>query len=136
MVLGSSPSAHTLLLGVSPVSSILDILHFAALFIFNTYFYIAISYILDYYMKKHFDWDEAKNHLNQLKHQVSFSEAKRAFSDSKRLILLDTKHSHSEKRYFCIGQIPKGIMTVRFTYRNKKIRIFGAALWRSGKKTL
>ncbi len=26
------------------------------------------------------------------------------------------------------------IMTVRFTYRGRKIRIFGAAFWRKGKK--
>jgi uncharacterized DUF497 family protein len=43
------------------------------------------------------------------------------------MILLDTNHSFSEKRYFCIGKtIDGGIATVRFTKRNGLIRIIGA----------
>lgn len=32
------------------------------------------------------------------------------------------------------AMLPGGIMTVRFTYRNNKIRIIGAGYWRKGKK--
>ena len=38
----------------------------------------------------------------------------------------DLDHSELEKRYYCLGQIAGGIMTVRFTYRENKIRIIGA----------
>ena len=75
-----------------------------------------------------FECDEKEN---QVKHGVSFEEAQFAFSDPHRLILRDKKHStHKEKRLFCIGQTKGGILTVRFTYQNKKIRIFGAGFWR------
>ena len=42
-------------------------------------------------------------------------------------------HSSSEERYFCFGKSGEGILTVRFTYRNSTIRIFGAGYWRKGK---
>lgn len=56
------------------------------------------------------------------------------FFDENRIILEDIKHSVSEKRYFCIGKTDEGILTVRFTMRGQKIRIFGAGYWRQGKK--
>jgi hypothetical protein len=34
-----------------------------------------------------------------------------------------------------MGKVKGGIMTVRFTYRDRKIRIIGAGYWRKGKKT-
>ena len=85
-------------------------------------------------MRYTFEWNEKKNAENRKKHKVSFEEAQYAFSDKKKIILLDSKHSKGEKRYFCIAKTEKGILTVRFTYRDKIIRIFGAAFWRAGKK--
>ncbi|MDQ3003729.1 MAG: BrnT family toxin, partial [Fibrobacterota bacterium] len=35
--------------------------------------------------------------------------------------------------YFCFGKIDERVLTVRFTYRNGKIRIYGAGFWREGK---
>ncbi|MCC6601564.1 MAG: BrnT family toxin [Anaerolineae bacterium] len=82
-----------------------------------------------------FEWDESKNQLNEEKHNVSFFVAQYAFADPKRVILEDLSHSTvAEKRYFCLGKIDKDILTVRFTYRSRKIRIFGAGYWRKGKK--
>ena len=66
-----------------------------------------------------FEWDEKKNSTNQKKHGVSFEKAQDAFFDPNRLILADVKHSPSEERYFCIGKIKEGILTVRFTMRGK-----------------
>lgn len=80
-----------------------------------------------------FEWDEGKNHENQKKHSVSFSYAQNVFFDPKRVIALDMKHSQKERRYFCIGRMETGILTVRFTYRGDKIRIIGAGYWRKGK---
>jgi hypothetical protein len=64
-----------------------------------------------------------KNILNKKKHNISFEEAQYAFSDSKRIIAKDLEHSESEARYYCFGKISKNVVTVRFTYRNNKIRI-------------
>jgi len=81
-----------------------------------------------------FDWDGAKNQENIEKHGVSFYLAQNAFTDSNRVILEDLRHSQAEKRYYCIGIVAKGILTVRFTYRKNIIRIIGAGFWRKGKK--
>ena len=83
-----------------------------------------------------FEWDESKNILNQEKHGVSFYEAQFAFFDKNRLIAEDKEHSATEQRFYCFGlnQTKTGILTVRFTYRLNKIRIFGAGYWRKGKK--
>jgi len=81
-----------------------------------------------------FEWDPVKNVLNQQKHRVSFEEAQYAFADIKCIIAEDLAHKSVETRYYCFGNVNGEIMTVRFTYRNKKIRIFGAGFWRKGKK--
>ena len=57
-----------------------------------------------------------------------------AFADHHRVILKDLTHSIDEYRYFCNGKADDIISTVSFTYRNQKIRIFGAGYWRKGKK--
>lgn len=87
-------------------------------------------------MKKRtdFEWDQAKDLINQEKHGVSFALAQLAFLDHDRVILEDLEHSDSEKRFYCLGRVSDGIMTVRFTYRNNKIRIIGAGYWRKGKQ--
>lgn len=81
-----------------------------------------------------FQWDDDKDRLNQKKHNVSFSMAQLAFIDEDRILLEDLEHSVKEQRYYCIGMVNDGILTVRFTYRNNIIRIIGAGYWRKGKK--
>lgn len=83
-----------------------------------------------------FEWDEDKNLYNQENHGVSFHEAQHAFLDKTRVIAEDFAHSQDEMRYFCFGlnDDKTGILTVRFTYRNSRIRIIGAGYWRKGKK--
>lgn len=81
-----------------------------------------------------FEWDEDKDRLNQSKHGVGFRLARLAFSDPKRVIAEDAGHSSDENRFYCIGRVGEGILTVRFTYRQHVIRIFGAGYWRKGKK--
>jgi uncharacterized DUF497 family protein len=81
-----------------------------------------------------FEWDSNKDKQNQEKHGVSFALAQLAFLDYNRIILEDLEHSQEEKRFYCLGIVTDGIMTVRFTYRRNKIRIFGAGYWRKGKK--
>ena len=81
-----------------------------------------------------FEWDEAKDRVNRAKHGVGFEEAQAAFFDPNRVIAEDLSHSGSEQRYFCFGEVEDGVMTVRFTWRAGRIRIFGAGYWRKGKK--
>ena len=87
-------------------------------------------------MKKRpdFELDDKKDKRNQHKHCVSFALAQIAFLDVNRVILEDLEHSDKEARYYCLGKVAGGIMTVRFTYRNNKIRIIGARYWRKGKR--
>ncbi len=83
--------------------------------------------------KNKFEWDEEKEAINRDKHGVSFALAQYAFADQKRVILKEKVHSENEERYYCLGEVAEGIMSVRFTYRNDVIRIFGAGYWRKGK---
>lgn len=84
--------------------------------------------------KARFDWDPDKARENRSKHGVSFGDAQLAFADPRRVIAEDLSHSSSEKRYYCFGDVTGGILTVRFTYREGVIRIFGAGYWRKGKR--
>lgn len=84
--------------------------------------------------KAEFEWDDAKNEANIKKHGVSFYEAQRAFLDPHRIIAQDLGHSKAEARYYCFGKIDRMVITVRFTYRKKIIRIYGAGYWRKGRK--
>ncbi len=84
-------------------------------------------------MRESFEWDQDKNQENQSKHGVSFEEAQEAFADPNLRIIRDLEHSEIEERWFCLGKVERGILTVRFTYRGNKIRIFGAGFWRKGK---
>lgn len=84
--------------------------------------------------KAHFEWDEEKDRENQAKHNVPFALAQYAFLDPDRIIVEDVSHSKGENRFYCIGRIGEGIMTVRFTYRRHVIRIYGAGYWRKGRR--
>ncbi len=84
--------------------------------------------------KTRFEWDEEKDKENQAKHNVPFVVAQRAFLDPHRVIAEDIAHSSEEDRYYCIGRVGGGIMTVRFTYRGNVIRIYGAGYWRKERK--
>lgn len=81
-----------------------------------------------------FEWDWEKETENIRKHGVDFVEAQQAFLDLLRLITVDEGHTKSEPRLFCIGRGPRGILTVRYTHRNGRIRIIGAGYWRKGRK--
>ena len=84
-------------------------------------------------MHTKFEWDQKKNAENLRKHGVNFKTAQYAFIDPKRVIAQDLRHSKEEKRYYVFGKVKGGVLTVRFTYRNDRIRIIGAGYWRKGK---
>jgi uncharacterized DUF497 family protein len=80
-----------------------------------------------------FEWDQKKDQENREKHGISFAKAQFAFADPRRVIAEDLSHSSGEKRHYCFGWVDGGVLTVRFTYRDEVIRIFGAGYWRKGK---
>jgi len=81
-----------------------------------------------------FIWDPDKETANIRKHGVDFTMAAGAFKDPGRKIFIDSKHNGEEPRLFCVGKVGGRILTVRFIYRDEKIRIFGAGYWRKGVK--
>lgn len=80
-----------------------------------------------------FIWNNHKERANILKHRVNFYTAAGAFNDPRKKIFIDERHSAKEERYFCIARVQGRILTVRFIYRDKFIRIIGAGYWRKGK---
>ena len=84
--------------------------------------------------KAQFEWDAKKDQENQDKHGVAFSVAQLAFADPIRVIAEDLSHRSKEKRHYCFGLVEGGVLTVRFTYRDDVLRIFGAGYWRKGKQ--
>ena len=80
-----------------------------------------------------FIWDREKERGNIAKHGIDFMSAAYAFLDPMRKVFTDSMHSGGESRYFCIGMAEGRIITVRFTYRDRNIRIFGAGYWRKGR---
>ena len=50
------------------------------------------------------------------------------------MIAEDLSHSIEETRFYCFGKVGGGVLTVRFTWRAGKVRIFGAGYWRKGKR--
>ena len=80
-----------------------------------------------------FEWDAAKDRANRAKHGIGFEFAQHAFQDPLRVIAEDLDHGGDEQRYFCFVRVEGAVVTVRFTWRNRKVRIFGAGYWRKGK---
>ncbi|MBI2890010.1 MAG: BrnT family toxin [Nitrospirae bacterium] len=79
-----------------------------------------------------FIWDIEKELANIEKHGIGFAAAAQAFADPNRKIYADSKHRATEPRLFCMGKVEGRVVTVRFVYRQGKIRIFGAGYWRKG----
>ena len=50
-----------------------------------------------------FDWDENKNQKNQVKHGISFEEAKTVFWDDNAIMFDDVAHSEVEDRFLLLG---------------------------------
>jgi uncharacterized protein len=75
-----------------------------------------------------YEWDRNKASSNQIKHGVTFEEAKSVFEeDFNALTLSDTEHSFEEERYIEIGMSKVGrLLSIVYTERNANIRIISA----------
>jgi len=51
----------------------------------------------------HFEWDENKAASNQIKHGISFEEAKSVFADSLGRLMIDPDHPEGEERFVLMG---------------------------------
>ena len=76
-----------------------------------------------------FEWDPAKNVINQRKHGISFEEAQTVFADEKALLIADPDHSILEDRFILLGQsLRVNLLVVCHCYRSSEsvIRIISA----------
>ncbi len=76
-----------------------------------------------------FEWDSNKDRLNQIKHKISFEEAKTVFYDEESLVIDDPEHSEEEDRFIILGFSKKAnLLVVCHCYRNNEavIRIISA----------
>jgi hypothetical protein len=77
-----------------------------------------------------FEWDEAKNGRNRVKHRISFETATSVFADPHHLSLVD-RTIEEEERWQTLGRIDGGIVVlVAHTYREEEgdevVRIISA----------
>jgi len=77
-------------------------------------------------MTVEFDWDERKNAINEIKHGVSFNEAKLVFFDPMRVDLFDNEHSETEDRWKAFGMAGWVLLMVNYTENDGLIRIISA----------
>lgn len=52
-----------------------------------------------------FEWDDAKNKINKIKHGINFKTAARVFSDPYLYREYDYRHSQDEERWKVIGMV-------------------------------
>ena len=75
-----------------------------------------------------FDWDPRKDTANRKKHDVSFGEAKTAFTDEFGRLIADPDHSADEDRFILLGtSIHSRLLVVCHCVRDgETIRIISA----------
>ena len=73
-----------------------------------------------------FEWDDAKNRINQEKHGISFERAISVF-EGFYMVREDNRFDYGERRYLALGQVEEVvILAVVYTERNRKTRIISA----------
>jgi uncharacterized DUF497 family protein len=84
-------------------------------------------------MMLEFEWYEEKARRNELKHGVTFEEAKTVFNDPFAVTRHDPDHSQSEDRWLDVGLSAAGqLLVVWYTFRSDTIRIIGVRRATSG----
>ena len=83
-----------------------------------------------YIVPMRFEWDPEKDHANQSKHGLSFSEAAELLAGkSECLEIFDATHSIDEDRFISIGIIGRGVIVVVWTERDEDLtRIISARM--------
>jgi uncharacterized protein len=73
-----------------------------------------------------FEWDPANDEANELKHDISFTEAIMVFDDPQHIVEDATRPEHGEKRTIAVGRVGPFVMAVIFTERQQRRRIISA----------
>lgn len=74
-----------------------------------------------------FEWDAKKAKANEVKHEITFEEAKTVFVNPLAVIFDDDEHSDDEDREIIIGHSANNrLLLVSFTERDQLIRIISA----------
>jgi uncharacterized DUF497 family protein len=76
--------------------------------------------------KINFEWDEAKNKINKLKHGIDFADAQYVFADPLHQEIYDKEHSTGEERWIIIGNIGMVVIVVVTFKDGDTIRIISA----------
>lgn len=73
------------------------------------------------------EWDEEKNELNKIEHNLSFEAAQYVFTDPERLERFDRsdKNTSNEERWQTLGMVDK-VLFVVYTERGENKRIISA----------
>lgn len=74
---------------------------------------------------RQFEWDDAKNKINKIKHGINFKTAAKVFNDPYRIEDYDREHSQDEDRWNVIGMVDD-ILFVVYTERGDKTRLISA----------
>ena len=72
-----------------------------------------------------FEWDDAKNKINKIKHGINFKTAAQIFNDPHRIEEYDTWHSIDEDRWKVIGMVDD-VLFVIYIKRNERTRLISA----------
>ena len=73
-----------------------------------------------------FEWDPAKDAVNQEKHGIGFADAAAVFDDPDRLEEDSARPEHGEERRLTIGRVGSTVAVVVFTDRHGRRRIISA----------
>jgi len=70
-----------------------------------------------YIINRRFEWDDAKEDSNRLKHGLSFEEAVTAFNDERAFEREDVKHSTPlERRYLLVGEMDPQVLALKHRF--------------------
>jgi uncharacterized DUF497 family protein len=74
-----------------------------------------------------FQWDRGNSNKNLIKHNVQNWACEQVFFNNPLVVLEDTGHSHSEKRWAVFGKTDSGrLLTMIFTRRSNLLRVISA----------
>jgi hypothetical protein len=74
-----------------------------------------------------FQWDKGNSNKNLIKHHVENWECEQIFFNKPLLVIEDSRHSESEKRFAAFGKTDADrSLVIVFTRRNRLIRVISA----------
>lgn len=73
-----------------------------------------------------FEWSDAKDAANKVKHGIGFARASNVFNDVFAIERIDDRQDYGEERYIVIGMVEGRLLSVVYTTRGEAIRIISA----------